>query len=78
MNAAIARAVFQPRSLTIMKKFAMHGMKSVIVTIATTIWIGVDASVAGDVEETGRAEVAPQEPDDEGRGGLARQAQQRP
>src|SRR6266540_6592184 len=37
MNAAIARAVFQPRSLTIMKKFAMHGMKRVIVTMETTI-----------------------------------------
>src|SRR6266545_6877018 len=37
MNAAIARAVLQPRSLTIMKKFAMHGMKRVIVTMETTI-----------------------------------------
>src|SRR6266542_2513433 len=37
MNAAIATAVFQPRSLTIMKKFAIHGMKSVIVTMETTI-----------------------------------------
>ena len=36
MKAAIASAVFQPRSLTIMKKLAMQGMKSVIVTIETT------------------------------------------
>ena len=35
-KAAIAPAVFQPRSLTIMKKLAMQGRKSVIVTIATS------------------------------------------
>ena len=38
MKAAMARAVRQPRSFTIMKKLATHGMKSVIVVMATTIW----------------------------------------
>ena len=35
MNAATASAVRQPRSFTIMKKFAMQGMNSVMVTEAT-------------------------------------------
>ena len=34
----IAAPVFQPRSFRIMKKFAMHGMKSVMVTSATVTW----------------------------------------
>ncbi len=36
-NTVIAFAVFQPRSLTIMKYWAMHGTKSVIVTRLTTV-----------------------------------------
>ena len=37
----IATPVFQPRSFRIMKKFAMHGMKSVMVTSATMICISM-------------------------------------
>jgi len=35
MNAAIMSATLAPRSLTIMKTLAMHGMKSVMTTIET-------------------------------------------
>src|SRR5678815_5780709 len=41
MKAAAARPNFQPRSLTIMKKLAMQGMKSVITTTATRTWTGL-------------------------------------
>ncbi len=38
MKARIPTPILQPRSFRIMKKFAMHGMKSVTVTSATTTW----------------------------------------
>ena len=46
-NAATARAVRAPRSLTIMKKFAMQGMNSVIVTAATRYQVDPIARVLG-------------------------------
>src|SRR5262245_64626995 len=39
-NAAMARPVRQPRSFTIIKKFATQGMNSVTVVTATTTWTG--------------------------------------
>ena len=41
MKAAMPTPVFHPRSFTIMKKFAMHGMKSVTVTSATVTSISM-------------------------------------
>ena len=49
MKADMARAVFVPRSLAIMKTLAMQGMKRVMVTMAVTSWT-VSAAVARQVE----------------------------
>src|SRR3990172_3401797 len=40
IKAAIARAVFRPRSLIMIKKLATQGTKRVMVTRLTNIWIG--------------------------------------
>ena len=75
MKAAIATAVLQPRSLAIMKTFAMQGMKRVIVTMATTSWTTSRPPPARHVEEARGREVAAEEADQERGRGLGGQAE---
>ena len=69
----MARPVFVPRSLSITRKFATQGMKSVITVRATTRLHRIERAGLLHCVQSRRAVVAPQEADEERVRGLCRQ-----